>query len=66
MFQRTNRDSLEYLVCKGTLEMYDADGKRYGRYVLRGERWTWGSRDGKIISFFGSNKENTSFGAEDN
>jgi len=54
-------------VWEDTLQVYELDWKRYRRYVLLRERWTWGSRDGKIIVLVGSNYENydTSFGAED-
>jgi hypothetical protein len=47
MFRRTDRGSLKYLVCERTLQVYKVDWKRYRRYVLLRERWTWGSRDGK-------------------
>lgn len=67
MFQRTDKGSLKYLVCKGTLQVYEVGWKRYRRYPLLRERWTWGNRDGKIIVLVGSNYENydTHSGAED-
>jgi hypothetical protein len=58
MFQRKDRGSLKYLVCKGTLLMSEVDWKRYRSYVLLREMWTWGSRDRKIIVLVGSNYEN--------
>ena len=58
MFQMTDRGSLKYLLCQRTLEVYKVDCKRYRRSVLLRERWTWGSRYGKIIVLVGSNDEN--------
>jgi hypothetical protein len=38
MFQRTDRDSLKYLVCESTLQVYEVGWKRHRRYVLLRER----------------------------